>query len=98
MKKSKTNKYSIKDWAGSLLKLRDMASLMIFLNGMFTKQELKRIAIRWKLLELLVKNVPQREIAKKLNVSLCNITRGSRELRKSSDFKNMVIKLLKERN
>jgi TrpR family trp operon transcriptional repressor len=53
--------------------------------------EADEIAKRWALVKQIASGRPQREIAKDLGLSLCKITRGSRELKKeSSAFKRML--------
>jgi TrpR family trp operon transcriptional repressor len=62
-----------------------------FLYSLFTPSEADEIAKRWALVKDLAKGRPQREIAKDLGLSLCKITRGSRELkRENSPFKRML--------
>ena len=55
-----------------------------FLRELLTPNELRTIVLRWRLLELLHEGETQRAIAKRLRISLCKITQGSRIL-KSSD-------------
>ncbi|MDR2842484.1 MAG: trp operon repressor [Spirochaetaceae bacterium] len=75
----------------ALTRLNDAELTSCFFKELFTKPEYSRIAARWALLKSLNKKVPQREIAKKLGVSLCKITRGSRELRsENSVLKQML--------
>lgn len=52
-----------------------------FLRDILTPQELETIALRWQIVKLLHRGFSQRKVAKKLGVSLCKVTRGSRELR-----------------
>lgn len=52
-----------------------------FLRALLTPAERARIALRWRLVCLLETGMNQRAIADKLGVSLCKITRGSRELK-----------------
>ena len=62
-----------------------------FLYSLFTASEADEIAKRWALVKQIASGRPQREIAKDLGLSLCKITRGSRELKKeSSAFKRML--------
>ena len=62
-----------------------------FFECLFTKSELKDIANRWLLVEEIEKGTPQRDIAKSFKMSLCKITRGSKELKKeNSAFKKML--------
>ncbi len=52
-----------------------------FLRALLTPAERARIALRWRLVRLLAAGMKQRAIAEKLGISLCKITRGSRELK-----------------
>jgi TrpR family trp operon transcriptional repressor len=61
-----------------------------FFNALLTPSEAAGVSLRWALVKALQKKTPQREIAKKLGVSLCKITRGSRELKKSPAFFKML--------
>ena len=62
-----------------------------FLHSLFTSSEADEITKRWALVKQIADGRPQREIAKNLGLSLCKITRGSRELKKeSSAFKRML--------
>jgi len=62
-----------------------------FLYSLFTPAEADEIAKRWALVKSLSQGRPQREIAKDLGLSLCKITRGSRELKKTdSPWRKML--------
>ncbi len=62
-----------------------------FLYSLFTPSEADEIAKRWALVKEIAKGTPQREIARALGLSLCKITRGSRELKKEgSSFRRML--------
>ena len=62
-----------------------------FLRSLLTPGEIADVAARWALVKALDRKVPQREIAKELGLSLCKITRGSRELKKeNSAFRRML--------
>jgi TrpR family trp operon transcriptional repressor len=63
-----------------------------FLIDLLTPTEYQEIMTRWQIVKQLYKGVPQRKIAKNLNVSIATITRGSRELR---DKKGGFAKALK---
>lgn len=53
----------------------------MLLEDILTPQEIASIAERWQLIQELHKGTPQRDIARKLNVSISKITRGSRVLK-----------------
>ncbi len=67
-----------------------------FFECLFTKPELKDFSKRWALVKELDSGTTQREIAKKFGISLCNITRGSRELRKENSAFRKALLMLKE--
>jgi Trp operon repressor len=56
----------------------------MLLKDILTPRELDSIAERWRLVRMLASGVPQREIAKRLGVSISKITRGSRMLKDGS--------------
>ena len=65
------------------------------LMELFTKDERDMIWQRLKIVTLLKKKIPQYEIAKILNASLCSITRGAKELKKpNSALSTIVVKYL----
>ena len=62
-----------------------------FLYCLFTPAETDEMAKRWALVKALAQGTPQRQIAQNLGLSLCKITRGSRELKKDhSSFRFML--------
>ena len=64
-----------------------------FLSCLCTPAEREDFSKRWLSVRELYKGTPQREIAKKFNMSLCKITRGSRELQKeNSAFRKILEK------
>jgi TrpR family trp operon transcriptional repressor len=75
-------KINISGLAGVLAKIDDPGLIRDFLYCLLTPAEIADIAARWALVKELKRKTPQREIAKDLGISLCKITRGSRELKK----------------
>lgn len=74
-----------------LSKNNDPAFIRDFFECLFTKAELDEFAKRWVLVRELDQGVTQREIARKYGMSLCKITRGSKELKKEdSAFRRML--------
>lgn len=62
-----------------------------FLYSLFTPAETDDFAKRWALVKRLAEGMPQRAIASELHLSLCKITRGSKELKKpNSPFVSML--------
>ncbi len=77
--------------AGILAKIEDRKLIRDFLICILTKFEIKEIAGRWELVKLLNNGISQRKIAGQLGMSLCKITRGSKELKKrDSAFKTVL--------
>jgi TrpR family trp operon transcriptional repressor len=69
----------------------------MLLQDMLTPQELESLAERWQLVQALDSGMPQREIAKKLNISISKITRGSRMLQfGNGGFQHFLAKLKKK--
>lgn len=82
---------NIAEMSRTLAKVDDPTLVQGFLFSLFTPSEADEIAKRWALVKDLAAGIPQREIAKELGLSLCKITRGSRELKKeASPFKRML--------
>ncbi len=89
---------SIREIASVLASAKDEKLVERFLKSILTKSELKEIELRWELVKLLYDGMSQRRISEKLGVSLCKITRGSRELKKKpSAFKEMI-EMLRSKN
>ncbi len=62
------------------------------LKDILTPQELDSVAERWQLIKMLDEGVPQREIAKKLGISISKITRGSRMMQYGSGGFEMFLR------
>lgn len=78
----------------SLLASTDDAQLIKeFFGCLFTPSELQDMIKRWLLVKEIDKGTTQREIARMFSMSLCKITRGSKELKKEgSAFRIMLDK------
>ena len=62
-----------------------------FLSSILTEREIREISGRWELVKMLDRGVSQRAIAGELGMSLCKITRGSKELKKpGSAFRRVI--------
>jgi len=75
----------------ALARMTDPVLIEAFLAQLLTKSEAKRIMLRWELSKELCQGKSQRRIAGELGVSLCKITRGSRELKKEKSALKRVI-------
>ena len=69
----------------------DQKLLLEFCECIFTPIEIKDLVNRWLLVKEINNGVPQRIIAQKYGMSLCKITRGSKELNKpDSAFRKIL--------
>lgn len=69
----------------------DSQRIYSFLNALLTPNEVEEISKRWALLKLLDLGMSQRSIASELGISLCKITRGSKELQKKDSIMKYFI-------
>jgi len=85
---------SIEELSVVLAETTDKEWIRRFLYDLLTPSEIREIAGRWLLVREIERGTTQREIARKFSLSLCKITRGSRELKKpGSAFRYMINKL-----
>jgi len=75
---------NLKEMSRTLSRVKDSALIEDFLHCLLTPAEIADIAGRWALVKALQQKKSQREIARDLGISLCKITRGSRELKKQN--------------
>jgi TrpR family trp operon transcriptional repressor len=87
---------NLSELAITLAKTGDSGLIKDFLRCLLTPAETADIAARWALVKALDQKIPQREIAKTLGISLCKITRGSRELKKPDSAFQKMLKLLRK--
>jgi TrpR family transcriptional regulator, trp operon repressor len=82
---------NLAELAKLLAATKDAGLVEDFLYSLFTPSEADDFAKRWALVKELAEGVPQRTIAAELGLSLCKITRGSRELKKvDGPFRRML--------
>ena len=65
----------------ALCSITDPAEMRLVLNDLLTRSEYAALKKRWVILNLLRDKIPQREIARRIGGSLCNVTRGARLMR-----------------
>lgn len=76
-----------------LTQIKDQKLMTVFLKDILTPQELDGVARRWQLIKLLNQGLTQREISKKLSISVATVTRGSRQLKYGfGGFKKVLAK------
>lgn len=81
MPKSGNSEALLRELAKVLSRLDSASEVYEVLYALLTAREREKIALRWRLVELLEKGVSQRAISAELGISLCKITRGSHELK-----------------
>jgi len=81
----------LKELSRALAMENDPDTIREFLESLLTENEVTDISSRWTLVRLIEKGMSQRSISRELGLSLCKITRGSRELKKpESPFAHMI--------
>ena len=71
---------NFKDLYALFASVKTEKEAQMLLTDLLTPQEIISLQERWKIVQELHKGTPQRDIAKKLGVSISKITRGSRML------------------
>lgn len=74
----------------------DEKAISEFLKSLLTESEIREVSSRWELVKLLDQGMSQRKISDKLGLSLCKITRGSKELKKNPSFFKQMLEKFKE--
>jgi len=76
-----TAEENLSELSSALAATKDAKLIKNFLRSLLTPGEVTDITARWALVKALEQKIPQREIAKTLGLSLCKITRGSKEMK-----------------
>ncbi len=88
---------NIRELSGILARIDDPQLIEELLVCILTPHELSEVDGRWGLVKMLYRGISQRRIADQLHMSLCKITRGSRELHKEdSAFKRILDRYLEQ--
>ena len=81
----------------ALARLRAPEEVRRFIEEVWTDSECRDVARRWHLMKLLAVGVPQREIAQRLKLSLCKITRGSKYIKDDTSlFRKAVMRTVEK--
>jgi TrpR family trp operon transcriptional repressor len=83
---------NIKEISRIFAELDNAKTIEDFLLSMLTPNEVKNISSRWEIVKRIEKGQSQRKIATDLHLSLCKITRGSRELKKDKSVIKTILK------
>ncbi len=83
----------LREIANALAAINDPTDIRQFFAEILTPRERSDLASRWRLMKLLLAGRTQRSIAAELGLSLCKITRGSRELKhENSICRKLILK------
>jgi TrpR family transcriptional regulator, trp operon repressor len=96
MEERKMNENAMKELSETLAACSNPVMIEDFLKSLLTTSESAGVANRWALVRLLDKGMSQRNIAKELGLSLCNITRGSKDLKKEDSPFALMIAMFKK--
>lgn len=77
-------------------KTDDIQLIQDFFGSLLTPAELHDISNRWRLVKEIKNGTTQREVARMFGMSLCKITRGSKELKKPDSAFLRMLELLPE--
>jgi len=64
----------------AFLKNKTNSEMSDFLKGILTPRELKELTTRLQIVKMIKNGLPHQEIARRLEVGVATVTRGSREL------------------
>lgn len=81
---------------GLFASVRNAKEAELLLEDILTPRELSSVAERWRLVQALTSGMKQRDINKKLKISISKITRGSRALRYGRGGFALFIKRVKK--
>lgn len=72
-------------------RIDDVQIMKQFFDEIFTPAERRDFALRWELMKMLRQGIPQRQIASRLGISLCKITRGAKIVKNQNSVTNQIV-------
>ena len=85
MKRAQIDKAHEEDLYEAILQLDKLEEVRSFFHDLCTPAELEWLVDRWRVAQMLVKNIPYRQIAAETNVSTATIVRVARFLNNGND-------------
>ncbi len=89
----RNERHPLRELSRALSRVDDTRLIDGFLESILTPREVRELAGRWELVKRLAAGESQRSIARRLHMSLCKITRGSRELKKRGSPLRRMLRL-----
>ncbi len=86
--------HTLRDLCTLFVHIRNQREAEMLLKDILTPRELASVAERWQLIQMLARGVRQREVKKKLKISISKVTRGSRMLKDGSGGFGLFLKRL----
>jgi TrpR family trp operon transcriptional repressor len=82
---------AVKELAEIFAGIGDVKTMETFFGEIFTEAERNDFALRWQLMKMLREKVSQREIAGRLGISLCKITRGAKIIHNPESVTSIIL-------
>lgn len=98
MKNNNKAKDYFKELVGYIATIDDPDKLLRFFEEILTPSERDKLALRWELMVMLAYGFTQREIADRLGVSLCKVTRGAKILKDPDSVTWELLEKMEEKN
>jgi TrpR family transcriptional regulator, trp operon repressor len=96
IERTEEDEEAFRDISRLLAGVKDQDLILQFLEELLTPNEVTELSRRWRLVKLLHEGLPQREIATRLHLSLCKITRGSKELKRPDSAFRQILEMRKK--
>ena len=94
MKRAQIDKAHEQDLYAAILQLETLEEVRSFFYDLCTPAELEGLVDRWRVAQMLVQNIPYRQIAAETNVSTATIVRVARFLNNGNDGYRTIMRRL----
>ncbi|MGB1873312.1 MAG: YerC/YecD family TrpR-related protein [Candidatus Puniceispirillaceae bacterium] len=94
MKRAQIDRAHEEDLYAAILQLDELEEVRSFFHDLCTPAELEGLVDRWRVAQMLVQNIPYRQIAAETNVSTATIVRVARFLNNGNDGYRTIMRRL----
>ena len=94
MKRAQIDRAHEEDLYAAILQLDELEKVRSFFHDLCTPAELEGLVDRWRVAQMLVQNIPYRQIAAETNVSTATIVRVARFLNNGNDGYRTIMRRL----